>query len=141
MFLLNSCQGYFRCVPISFDIISVIGKAILRTYGRLFAEFLEDLSLVHLRLLASPTCVGFRYGLNIFSSALRQINLEVFLGKLFIRISLLAEKFCRYATFELNQFSGFARKTHLYINNQNPIRGSYLFLPSLHRKNIEVQEY
>ena len=27
-----------------------------------YAEFLDHVSLVHLRLLASPTCVGFRYG-------------------------------------------------------------------------------
>src|SRR4030095_2531548 len=27
-----------------------------------YAEFLDPVSLVHLRLLASPTCVGFRYG-------------------------------------------------------------------------------
>ena len=35
------------------------------TYGRFFAEFLEDLSLVRLRLLAQITCVGLRYGLHI----------------------------------------------------------------------------
>ena len=29
-----------------------------------YAEFLDHVSLVHLRLLASPTCVGFRYGHN-----------------------------------------------------------------------------
>ncbi len=34
----------------------------MRTYGRFFAEFLNEDSPVHLRLLASPTCVGFRYG-------------------------------------------------------------------------------
>jgi hypothetical protein len=27
-----------------------------------YAEFLDHVSLVHLRLLASPTCVGLRYG-------------------------------------------------------------------------------
>ena len=27
-----------------------------------YAEFLDPVSLVHLRLLASPTCVGLRYG-------------------------------------------------------------------------------
>ena len=35
------------------------------SYVRFFAEFLEDLSLVHLGLLAPPTCVGFRYGSRI----------------------------------------------------------------------------
>jgi hypothetical protein len=37
----------------------------LLTYGRFFAEFLEDLSLVRLGLLALNTCVGLRYGLHI----------------------------------------------------------------------------
>jgi hypothetical protein len=39
----------------------------LRTYGRFFAEFLNEDSPVHLRLLASPTCVGFRYGHPAFN--------------------------------------------------------------------------
>ena len=34
------------------------------TYGRFFAEFLGDLSLVRLGLLALNTCVGLRYGLH-----------------------------------------------------------------------------
>ena len=38
------------------------GQALLRTYGRFFAEFLEDLSLVRLGLLDLTTCVGLRYG-------------------------------------------------------------------------------
>ena len=38
------------------------GQALLRTYGRFFAEFLEDLSLVRLSLLDLSTCVGLRYG-------------------------------------------------------------------------------
>ena len=33
------------------------------TYGRFFAEFLEDISLVRLALLELITCVGLRYGL------------------------------------------------------------------------------
>jgi hypothetical protein len=40
-----------------------IGQALLRTYGRFFAEFLNEDSLVPLRLLASSTCVGLRYDL------------------------------------------------------------------------------
>ena len=32
-----------------------------------YAEFLDHVSLVHLRLLASPTCVGLRYGRSIDS--------------------------------------------------------------------------
>ena len=42
-------------------------QALLLTYGCFFAEFLEDLSLVRLGLLDLTTCVGFRYGLNLFN--------------------------------------------------------------------------
>ena len=38
------------------------GQALSLTYGRFFAEFLEDLSPVRLGLLDLPTCVGLRYG-------------------------------------------------------------------------------
>jgi len=34
----------------------------LLTYGRFFAEFLKDESLVPLGLLDLSTCVGLRYG-------------------------------------------------------------------------------
>ncbi len=40
----------------------VCGQALSRSYGRFFAEFLEDLSLVRLGLLDLITCVGLRYG-------------------------------------------------------------------------------
>ena len=39
-----------------------MGQALSLTYGRFFAEFLEDLSLVRLTLLELTTCVGLRYG-------------------------------------------------------------------------------
>jgi len=42
-----------------------MGQALSLTYGRFFAEFLEDLSLVRLTLLELNTCVGFRYGRHI----------------------------------------------------------------------------
>ena len=38
------------------------GQALSLTYGRFFAEFLEDLLLVRLGLLDLSTCVGLRYG-------------------------------------------------------------------------------
>ena len=44
--------------------IAAKGQALLLTYGRFFAEFLGDLSLVRLGLLALNTCVGLRYGLH-----------------------------------------------------------------------------
>ena len=59
MFLINSRQGFFSCGPPSEE----FGQALSLTYGRCFAEFLEDLSLVRLGLLDLTTCVGLRYGL------------------------------------------------------------------------------
>ena len=41
---------------------TVRGQALFRSYGRLFAEFLNEDSLVHLGLLDLSTCVGLRYG-------------------------------------------------------------------------------
>ena len=38
------------------------GQSLFRSYGRFFAEFLSEGSLVGLRLLASSTGVGLRYG-------------------------------------------------------------------------------
>ena len=51
-----------------------IGQTLSLSYGRFFAEFLEDLSLVRLSLLDSTTCVGLRYGTSTFNPN------EVFLG-------------------------------------------------------------
>jgi hypothetical protein len=53
VFLVNSRQGNFRCgLPYG-------RQGFSRSYARFFAEFLEEASLVRLRLLASATCVGF----------------------------------------------------------------------------------
>lgn len=61
-------------------------KAARRTlslsYGRYFAEFLEDLSLVRLSLLDSTTCVGLRYGTVMLNPN------EVFLGSVLLTIGL-----------------------------------------------------
>jgi len=45
VFLINSRQGNFRCGPLK------SGQALSRGYGRLFAEFLSELSPVHLGTL------------------------------------------------------------------------------------------
>ena len=45
-----------------FLVSTVMGQALFRSYGRLFAEFLDEESLVHLGLLDLSTCVGLRYG-------------------------------------------------------------------------------
>ena len=50
------------------------GRTLFRSYGRCFAEFLKDLSLVRLSLLDSTTCVGLRYGTTTLNPN------EVFLG-------------------------------------------------------------
>ena len=68
MFLINSCQEYFRCAPHNGDFkykyskSPLWGEALFRSYGCFFAEFLGDLSLVRLGLLDLTTCVGLRYG-------------------------------------------------------------------------------
>ncbi len=46
----------------SLVINTVTGQTLSRSYGRLFAEFLDEESLVHLGLLDLSTCVGLRYG-------------------------------------------------------------------------------
>ena len=53
-------------------------QALSLSYGRFFAEFLEDLSLVRLSLLDSTTCVGLRYGTIMFNPN------EVFLGSVLL---------------------------------------------------------
>ena len=71
MFLLNSRQEIFRCGPYP----EGFGRTLSLSYGRYFAEFLEDLSLVRLSLLDSTTCVGLRYGTTTLNPN------EVFLGR------------------------------------------------------------
>src|SRR5215210_6176561 len=45
------------------------GASLLPKLRDHYAEFLDHVSLVHLRLLASPTCVGLRYGQHQASAA------------------------------------------------------------------------
>ena len=73
MFLVNSRQAYFSCGS------SCEEQALLRTYGRFFAEFLKEKSLVPLGLLALSTSVGFRYGAE-------QLNLGGFLERVLNRL-------------------------------------------------------
>ena len=57
MFLVNSRQGSLAAA------ISLLRRQTLfRSYGRFFAEFLEEDSLVRLGLLDLITCVGLGYG-------------------------------------------------------------------------------
>lgn len=84
VFLINSRQGYFSCVlhPCG------LRKALYRRYGRFFAEFLGDISLVRLGLLALTTCVGLRYGLLIIN--LRSFSWKRALQTLLCRSSRLS---------------------------------------------------
>ncbi len=66
------------------------GQALSLTYGRFFAEFLEDLSLVRLGLLDLTTCVGLRYGR-------RTLSLEVFLGTALSTLRSPVGERCGYA--------------------------------------------
>ena len=63
VFLINSCQAYFRC---GHTCLAAVRQALFRSYGHFFAEFLGDLSFVRLRLLDVITCVGLRYGSFLF---------------------------------------------------------------------------
>ena len=57
VFLINSRLGLLSAAPILSNGATLLPK--LRVH---FAEFLNARSLVRLRLLILPTCVGFRYG-------------------------------------------------------------------------------
>ena len=63
VFLLNSRLGRFAATCSCWGARPYHKQASLLPKLRdHYAEFLDHVSLVHLRLLASPTCVGFRYG-------------------------------------------------------------------------------
>ena len=60
VFLINSRLGLLSATPNTFT----PGVTLLPKLRVHFAEFLNARSLVRLRLLILPTCVGFRYGLT-----------------------------------------------------------------------------
>ncbi len=64
MFLLNSRLGRFSAAGFRLrrEVTHVPPAPLLPKLRGHFAEFLLRNSLEHLRLLASPTCVGLRYG-------------------------------------------------------------------------------
>ncbi len=55
-------------------------QALYRRYGRFFAEFLGELSLVRLALLELTTCVGLRYG--FYNVMLREFSWKLALPHL-----------------------------------------------------------
>ena len=64
MFLINSRLGRFSAARVSSgrEVLCLIRAPLLPKLRGHFAEFLNRDSLERLRLLASPTCVGLRYG-------------------------------------------------------------------------------
>ena len=71
MFLLNSRLGRFSAARFSSPriVVHLPRAPLLPKLRGHFAEFLNQDSLERLRLLASPTCVGFRYGRTLHSHA------------------------------------------------------------------------
>jgi hypothetical protein len=67
VFLLNSRLGRFTATRFCWrsPLAAILARnraSLLPKLRDQYAEFLDHVSLVHLRLLASPTCVGLRYG-------------------------------------------------------------------------------
>jgi hypothetical protein len=78
--------------PIHCDPISLGARSSARNRASLlpklrdqYAEFLDHVSLVHLRLLASPTCVGLRYGRSTYCHT--QAFLDCRLQKTRVRVA------------------------------------------------------
>ena len=118
MFLLNSRQRYFSCGP------ACAGQALSRSYGRFFAEFLGEKSLVLLGLLALSTCVGFRYGFTIS-------NLRGFSWK-------HAQSTWQNKSSTLPQLLGLCApdlpNAHPQAKDAKPLRRLTYYTPSPHRK-------
>jgi len=133
VFLVNSCQKYFRCAPHNGDFkykyskSPLWGEALFRSYGCFFAEFLGDLSLVRLGLLDLTTCVGLRYG--FYNTNLRS----------FSRKRAHVTSPWRTKTSSRTCMLGIeARETDLPIPrlryvHRNPMTGSHYYPSSLHR--------
>ena len=71
MFLLNSRLGRFSAAGVGSirEGLHLEPAPLLPKLRGHFAEFLNQDSLERLRLLASPTCVGYRYGRTKYSFA------------------------------------------------------------------------
>jgi hypothetical protein len=120
VFLVNSCQGYFRCAP------TCVGEALFRSYGCFFAEFLGGILLVRLALLELTTCVGLRYGSL-------HIELRRFSWKALRKTPPLARSRTDARGPHLSERPGFSWNAPLVTHNANPIMHSSLCPPSLHR--------
>jgi hypothetical protein len=119
VFLINSCQRYFRCGPFN----KLKGQALFQSYGCFFAEFLEDLSLVRLGLLDLITCVGLRYGFYC-------INLRYFSWKRALyNLQRRTPAFKFRLDVALTRLSGFSWRASL-LTYSNPIMSCTYYTPS-----------
>ncbi len=77
MFLVNSRPGLVTATPSGLprEVVHPTGALLLPKLRSQYAEFLSEGSLKRLRILSSPTCVGFGYGFLMHS-------LEAFLGSM-----------------------------------------------------------
>ncbi len=82
MFLVNSRLSQFTATTFSSgrEVFHLIMAPLIPKLRGYFAEFLQQESLEHLRILSPPTCVGLRYGQP-------EDSLEGFLGSM-IRATL-----------------------------------------------------
>ena len=79
----------------------MLGQILFRSYGRFFAEFLGEKSLVRLGLLDLTTCVGLGYGSFIFM--LREFSWKALHNNFPFR----RKKFCLSPEFARGLYPGF----------------------------------
>ena len=132
VFLVNSRFCLFSATWVGFSCTLTPTQALLIPKLRSqFAEFLHLSSLKHLRLFASPTCVGLRYGQLLPS-------LRSFSWKFFGQVGLLQ------ATHFLKSlgvvFGGFAYRTS-YAPKQTIHQSACLIHSVTPSKQESVQEY
>ena len=101
-------------------------QTLSRSYGRFFAEFLGDLSLVRLGLLDLITCVGLRYGRKVF-------NLRSFSWKRAPQY-LLPRRVT--SLLRLGLCIPDLPKIRPYGTNTNPVMCIVYYTPSLHRNTV-----
>jgi len=101
-------------------------EALLLTYGRFFAEFLNEDSPVPLRLLASSTSVGLRYGFS--KIILRNFSWKTLQSNFRKIPDFINSRICHW-----KQSDWFTGRTILKTDNVKPIRRSILFSSSFRR--------
>ena len=103
-----------------------VGQALSRSYGRFFAEFLKDPSLVRLGLLDLTTCVGFG------TESIR-LCLEVFLESVLPKFARPRPHIQTQLGLHIKVSVTDLPITHPRSSSTNPIRCFEYNTPSLHR--------